>query len=519
MTKGDFMKKLIIIAVIMSLLSGCSFFTIAPEIVGLIPLDSRPCNTQYPEILGKMGNMQLDIPYAYLDNFLEPAQTKNLWSWLEASGKGFNRIIINTTELFNGGLIASRDPQSYQDLVAQIARLKSFCEKNKNKDITVITVLPRLLPSQFTQLWPYNEEIAEYAQNIDIADREGKKAPEPPQSIPKDMLNEYLGIYENTQLLVESLISFANEGLIDHYLIGQDDAEEYGLSNKIVRELTPKLNDKVQFVHGADELTMLVLARVLPLKENLSLKVEYSNRDLKEAYFPFEAASLENVVKTKLNYLNIMEATDSDKRVIIHNDAARLASLRDLIQESASPYLGLMDIAHTNKGDINLLDFLLNNDTFPKVTGYAGWNTAGNTIGTELSHAVYYQYLADSFKKYKKPAQAEALQAYLEFKFIRIAEDLVYQGILREELNERLKTLNIDPHNIGERHAEANGILAELYAPYDEKLAKAFIGQQFKIGEISFTVEKISSKMELPWSRTFEAKVSPEAVIVLLGED
>ena len=504
------MKKLIIIAVIMSLLSGCSFFTRAPEKVGLIPLDSRPCNTQYPEILGKMGNMRLDIPYAYLDNFLEPAQTENLWSWLEANSKGFNRIIINTTELFNGGLIASRDPQSYQDLEAQIARFRSFSQENQKKDITVITVLPRLLPSQFTQLWPYNETLAEYAQKIDLADREGKKPPEPPKNIPKDILNEYLSIYENTQLLVKSLIILANEGLIDQYLIGQDDAEEYGLSNKIVRALAPKLNDRVQFVHGADELTMMVLARQLPLKENLGLNIQYTNEGLKEAYFPFEAASLENVVKTKLNYLNIVEAADSAKKVIIHNDAELPASLKAIIQENTSPYLGIMDIAHTNKGDISLLDYLLSTDTFAKVTGYAGWNTAGNTIGTELSHAVFYHSLADNFKKYNKAAQAKALRAYLEFRFIRIAEDLVYQGILREELNTRLKKLNIDPHNIGERHAEANDILAELYAPYEEKLANAFIGEQFKIGGISFTVESISSQMVLPWSRTFEAKVTAD---------
>ena len=107
--------------------------------------------------------------------------------------------------------------------------------------------------------------------------------------------------------------------------------------------------------------------------------------------------------------------------------------------------MGIMDVAYTNKGDIQLLDFLFEPKIWPKVKGYAGWNTAGNTIGTELSHALAFQYLKDNFDRYTKEAQARALIAYLDFKYIRIAEDLIYQGLLRGELNERLTEININP--------------------------------------------------------------------------
>jgi len=510
------MRKLIIISIIFLLISGitgCSFFGRAPERVGLIPLDSRPANTQYPQLLGRMTNKQVEIPYDYLDNFLEPAKTDNLWSWLESNSKNFKKIIINTNELFNGSLIASRHPQAYADLEKKIADFEAFCRKNQDKEIIVISILPRLLPSQFTHLWNYREPLVAYAQKIDKNHLEGKEMPVPPQNIPKDILNEYLSIYEYTQVLVENLIAFTDSGLIDHYLIGQDDAEQYGLSNKIVRELTPLFNEKVQFVHGADEHTMLALTRELPFKESVGVNIEYTNADLREGYFPFEAAPLDKVITAKLNYLQVQEDSKADKKIIVHNDPQTVNELKNMVANNQPAYLGIMDIAYTNQGDTALLDFFLQPEVWPKVQSYAGWNTTGNTIGTELAHAVSYQFLAENYKKYKKPAQSDAVRAYLEFKYIRIAEDLVYQGILRKELNERLIGLNINPHHIEEEnYQKANEILAQLYAPYEEKLAQAFLGE-YRIGVLNFTVEKVSSEIELPWARTFEAKVVPEFVI------
>src|SRR5690554_1826644 len=345
------MKKVIIaILLTLSIVIGCVFWRQAPEKVGLIPLDSRPCNTQYPEVLGRMTNKQIDIPYEYLDDFLIPAQRENLWTWLEYNTNNFDKIIINTNQLINGGLIASRDPGSYVDINEKIALFEDFCWNNKNTEIIVISVLPRLLPSQFTKLWTYQESLIEYAQEIDRNHREGKEPPQLPEKLPKEIWEEYFSVYKGTEQLVEKLIIMADEGLIDHYLIGQDDAEQYGLSNKIIRQLKPKFNEKVNFVHGADELTMLALSRGLSLKEALNL--EYTNKELQEAYFPFEAAPLQEVVTTKFNYLNLSIGNKSEREIIIHNDPTYIKTLENLVGKNASSYLGIMDVAFTNKGDI-----------------------------------------------------------------------------------------------------------------------------------------------------------------------
>ncbi|MFZ7102100.1 MAG: DUF4127 family protein [Peptococcaceae bacterium] len=515
------MKRFFLIFILMAvlILGACVFSTRGPEKVGLIPLDSRPCNTLYPQLLGNMLNKDIVIPFESLDNYLTPGDTANLWQWLENNAGNLDTIIIFTNEIFNGGLIASRHESSYQNLEQDLTGLKAFCLNNKSKNIIVVSILPRLLPSQFSELWEYEKELVNYAKAIDRQAKQGKETPPPPSDIPADILKKYLSIYDNTDILVKSVIAMSDEGLVDHYLIGQDDAQEYGLSNKIVREITPLLNEKVQFVHGADELTMLTLVRSAAPKLKDGINVKYINEALKTEYFPYEAATLETVLKAKLDYLQVHLAAASPYVEIVYNDSNKLAGLKDFLRQNNHEYLGLMDVAFTNKGDTGILDMLSDNPgiKLDHINGYAGWNTAGNTIGTELAHLVAYNYLEKNIKKYKQPDKIKALESFIKFKYLRIAEDLIYQGILRDKLIERLREEKIDPYFLGEHKEYAEHILADLYQPYEAQLNNLFAGNHH-IGEITFTVDKVQSRIELPWSRTFEARIIPE-VTVLWGEE
>lgn len=494
--------------------------------IGLIPLDSRPANTQYPQTLASMSNINVEIPWIYLDDYLEPASQEFLWCWLRTEIDNFDQVIINTNQLFNGGLIASRDPDSYENMEKKLKMLEEFCRENVEKEIIVITVLPRLLPSQFTELWNYQYDLVSYAQEVDKSALLGTEPPPPPATVPEEILQDYLNIYENAQLITEKLIAFTNQGLIDELLIGQDDAQEFGLSNKIVRKIKPLLNDRIYFVHGADELTMLALAKNIIAETLPAINIQYANEIKKGYYYPFEAEKLENVLQTKMNYINL-PLKDNDQRnsipnnmQFIYNDPEKIDVLQQFLTKDndrvfSAPnidYLGIMDIAFTNKGDKRLYELFLNKELNRKIHGYAGWNTAGNTIGTELAHYAFYQYLQKNLGKYSMEGQEKALQSYVEFKFIRVAEDLLYQGILRDKLNEELKARNIDSTNLGERKSEAEEILQDLYEEYRGELEDAFKGE-YIIGKFRFNVENISSRMELPWGRTFEVKVVPEVTI------
>lgn len=500
------MKKsfLLLIPLLILFLLYYLFFN-GPQKIGLIPLDSRPCNTQYAEVLGEMGNMDIVIPSEHLDNYLKPADKESLWKWLETEGTNLDTIIINTTELFNGGLIASRDPNSYVDLETNLQRLKGFLKNNKDKNIIVITILPRLLPSQFTELWTYKDELTNYAIKVDEASLNNEKIATP-QNIPPEILTKYINVYQNAEKLTKNIINLAQEGLIDYYLIGQDDAEKHGLTNKLIRNIKEDIKDNIHFLYGADELTMLTLAKLNLKNSEDTFALTYTNENLKNEIFPFEAADLETGFLNKLKYLGVGTNSSSLNQEIIYNDFNTQAKVLNDLNESSNKYLGLMDISFTNKGDIGLYQKLKDNHLLKKLDGYSGWNTASNTIGTEIAHFFLYNELENSYYTYAKESQVKALKAYVKFKYIRYAEDFIYQGIIRDKLIKTLRARGIDPYNLKYHKDEAEKILKDLYEPYRLELEKALIGK-YKIGNLDFEVEEINSTIELPWERTFEAKV------------
>lgn len=74
------------------------------------------------------------------------------------------------------------------------------------------------------------------------------------------------------------------------------------------------------------------------------------------------------------------------------------------------------------------------------LASYAGWNTAGNTIGTALAHGTIYA-LAQAGGTLDELAQQE-------FMIERILDDYAYQKIVRDELGELISQ---NPH-WGTRH-------------------------------------------------------------------
>ena len=546
-------KKSIVLALLFTIIiAGFAVHYFLPEKpleIALIPLDSRPCNTQYPQLLGKMANLDINIPSKGLDNYLKDANKEELWAWLESQSLENDNIIINTTELFNGGLIQSRDPLSYFTLYDDIERLRHFCRDHPDHNITVIMVLPRLLPSQFTDLWQYNEELSAYAIELDKALLKSQEAPKP-ANVPAYILDGYLNIYKNSHLISEHLIGLTKDGVINNLLIGQDDAAEYGITNAVMRDLKESsyqnseehvnekeeekkkeiLRNNVHFVYGADELTILALAKFY-LKKPVDFELSYVNEKLKEKYLPYEAITTEEIVENKLEFLNIVNAVDTNNnqdfksnsakkknadplnKLIIYNDLEKRSSIIKSAQDDLN-YLGIMDVTYTNKGDVELYQELKKNKLLKQVDGYAGWNTASNTIGTELAHLHFYQSLASNYKNYTKEAKAEALRSYISFKYVRLAEDFIYQGFLRSELEDILRSEGLDPFELAGQKKEAEEILSQLFKPYEEDLNQQLLGK-YTIGNTSFTVEAISAKISLPWERIFEAKVDVDLDINL----
>ncbi len=232
--------------------------------IALMPLDSRPCNTQYPQLLTQAAGATLVMPSeASLDHFLEEADTDALWTWLEDAAESADHLVIFTNSLFCGGLIASRSSGAYDDLSENIARLQTLCEdfqRDNERTITVVQVLPRLKPNQYdTDLYPYGNALTSYGRAWDEADIKGEAAPTSAEDVPDDVLNEYRTLHERSADLAEALNTMAADGLIDSLIISQDDGDVRCPANVTFRALKKHKAETTRLVHGADELAMLLV--------------------------------------------------------------------------------------------------------------------------------------------------------------------------------------------------------------------------------------------------------------------
>ena len=290
-TARKFLITLLCLLLPLGTLSGCSLSE-EPPTIALVPLDSRPCNTQYPALLAEAEAATLLMPEEEsMDCFLKDADSEALWEWLESTAENADDLVIFTNSLFCGGLIASRSSGAYDNIDDDLSRLTALCQSFKEDDqhsITVVQVLPRLTPNQFDSvLYPYVDTLTAYGETWDKADANGDAVPTSASGVSDEALNEYRTLHEKSAELAEALNTLASDGLIDRLIISQDDGDEYCPANITFRQLENIRSDNTLLIHGADELAMLLVSDLAAGDlDSPSLKVVYSDESDKTLCYP-----------------------------------------------------------------------------------------------------------------------------------------------------------------------------------------------------------------------------------------
>ncbi|MGL5257421.1 MAG: DUF4127 family protein [Proteocatella sp.] len=485
------------------------------KVISIVPLDSRPCNTQYPQLIGGIMNQNVILPPAeILDNYTSPSNSEALWKWMDDTAKYSDKMIIYTNQLFNGGLIASRSYVNSDSIEYDVNRLSSFIAKYPNVDIVVVSILPRLLPSQFdVNFQGYQKALAEWGKKLDFNYTMNVNPPTYPENVPLDVAKRYQNLYNYHANLSTKLGELANSGVLKNYFIGQDDGEEFAPSNIIYRKLLEKAYKNVTIQKGADELTMMICAMDNPKPREINLV--YTNPDAISTYLPYESAPLKNIVNEKLQILGIKVNPNSKDTLIIHNDPNYSFQVTNLLPNDKKGYVAIADVAYTNRGDVNLKSLLFNKDNLYKVDAYSGWNTGANTIGTALSQYIATKYLEENYDKMDDMVKSHAIDALYQFKYVRLAEDIIYQGQMVRNMREiftsrGMRMVNGDIYSTKKHEAEA--LLNEYAFKYIIELNKLFIGpNKLLLGDkiIETNYSFVNSQLLYPWHRTFEIKVNP----------
>lgn len=485
----------------------------------LIPLDERPCNYQFPQmIVSSQSKIELCIPpLSILGNKKEPANISMLCQFIKEHIGSCDNIVLSIDMLLYGGLIPSR--------------LHHITKKEALHRLEIIQYIKNTYPQikiyafqciMRAPSYDSDEEEPDYYKDYgyalfrrkylwDYQKRHGLSILEQEEleniSIPHEIIDDYESRRAfNTTMNLE-VLRYLEEGYIDFLVIPQDDSSPYGytaISQKcIVAEIRNKrLDQKVMIYPGADEVAMSLLTRAYHEYENIEPKVypfyasilgptlipKYEDRPMFESL-----KSHIRVCKAKM----VLQPQDADlilainspgkvmQEAFINNDKKDISytSYRQLLDFAYEIqdyiHLGyrvaLCDSAFSNGGEYQLIQYLDDLHVLDSLVSYAGWNTHCNSLGTCLSQALISEN------------QNRAHLCY------RLIEDVFYQSLVRKDVVENdLSQLGLSYYQFKDQQVIVENIIKEKLQTYYNSLK---ISHKYPVNIL---------KINMPWKRMFE---------------
>jgi hypothetical protein len=345
------------------------------------------------------------------------------------------------------------------------------------------------------------------------------------------------------------MLDWLAEGVFDYLLLPQDDTADYGWNIAEARALQSYirlqgLNDRAITYPGADETASLLLARYACQQAGFAPRIwpRYSSLPGAQTVTAYEDRPIHELIKAHLAPLNGFLAGSPEQADLLlflnppaeSQGAAELQELiaRELVdptyqfptvkdeiyrhtrREMTSPRrsveefvralqaaqaahlpVALADVAFVNGADLFLGRQLIQTGLAPLLLAYAGWNTAGNTLGTVLAHAVLHLLML------RQGPAPERVAAHLAFLFRRYLDDYFYQAVERTQLlYDDLPALGLAP--------SMERIPADKLEQVEQRLKvrlSAAAGQLRDCFVQAGLVKDVHiSNIALPWQRLFE---------------
>lgn len=487
----------------------------------LIPLDSRPPCRDFPGQLAQIANINVMIPPpGYLDYYKQPSDTQALARWLTAVGPSADAVIVSVDQLVHGGLLASRLSSGERYNAEKVLLLlEQFHMKNPHIPIYAFNIIPRLLLADTVDNKPYVQDMAAYSVLTDkmsfAADAETRAQLEHLESmIPPAIRHRYEDMYATNLWIGQQLMSMAAKGILHHLVLGQDDAQPYGMANMTKRSLELWLKEhphaaNVTVTRGTDEIAATLVARFIAEQGRLKprIYVRYSWPGAAQVVMPYMPNTVEQNVSEKIaivNGIQVQSPQDADFILYVHIGTTRTSPV--IVKRAADEvkqYLkdgravSLVDLSETYDMRKNLFPHLEKSKIpLHNLISYNGWNTTSNSLGTAVSHAVIYVYGRQNGVLVK-----EKHYAYL---FQRLLDDWYYQKLVQPELNSFLKRRNISPIGLGEHYTTANKFAQEQLTYYASNLYRRYFKHH---SYENSNISRFECQIQLPWPRTFEIQL------------
>jgi hypothetical protein len=503
----------------------------SPKVI-LIPLDSRPAAGQFAQMIGKMASTDVETPpVAELGRFTTPGQADAVLDWLaEQDYTGVGAVVVSADMVTYGGLIASRTNDTPLKLAEErLARLAEIRRQHPSAPFYVFSSVMRLSPTATPSnggwraaLAKYAELTERYARNKVGADFETLKTLE--KQIPPRQIEEYEATRQRDHQIQVELVRMAAQGVFDYLTVGQDDARAYGPhvpETLHLHQLVSKLgiDGKVYFCEGIDQLSSLLVSRAL-LRESgwvPRVRVVYSDPDRSMAYAYYESKPINESLRDQIFASGARPVSDdgapADYDLYVNVPGRGEASFREFLKnlddELAQGFpvcVADINLGPDGTADPELFGEMMRKQRMMRLLAFAGWNTAGNSIGTAIPAANVYLLAR---KLDVDPLQREVAQR--EFLLHRFVNDYAYHKYTRPEA---YRIIAETPH--GNRELTGEPLLSEVEAfvrrDLEEHLEQfyneEFQGQRFFAGTKEYEFDGLRDvHIFLPWPRAYEVQL------------
>lgn len=503
----------------------------AAERILLIPLDSRPAAGHFAQMIGSMSGVDVQLPpLELLGRFTTPGQPEKLLEWLKAQDySDVTAVVASIDMLAFGGLIASRTDQASLDQATQ--RVKAVVDFRKtlpNVRFYGFTAITRLTPTATKSTAAWRLQLGRYAE---IKERY-RQAPTPAllqsmrnllAKIPPLEIQRYDAVRERNHELQKTLLRLTAQGAFDYMVFGQDDAQPFGPhipETQRLRALTTQLSipGRVYFCEGIDQHSNVLLSRALLRDRNWTprIRVVFSDEAGRKRVADYESKTVDESLRDQLFASGARPAaTNQEYDYSLYLNVPKRAEtpfnhfLEDLTSEVDQGFpVGVADINIGKDGtaDSELFEALDQNRRLVRLLSYAGWNTAGNTMGTAIPAANVY-LLA-------RRTESDAVRRELalrEFLLHRIVNDFAYHRYVRPQA---YRIIDSNPQASREETYGAgfdevdNFVRAELSRYIADTFRGQFLGQRFFAGSKQYEVTGLDDlKVSLPWPRAYEVRI------------
>ena len=492
----------------------------------LLPLDDRPVNLDTPCLLAAVAGETLHTPPpALLGRFLQPGQPDALLDWLARAAPEAETAIVALDMLAYGGLVASRTPAvALPDALRRLDALREIKRQHPHLRLLAFNVIMRLtITGADAETRAAGRAIFRYSMLRDQAERLGDAAaadelPRVIARIPPALLDAYLAARARNHAVNQAALALLADGVLDFLALVQEDTAPTGLHLSEQQALVELARARVaperwRLYAGTDEAAQTLLARAVG--RGTLLPVVVTLRDARAAESPalYEDVPLRRTIERHVDAAGGVPAAHG---VILaahtftppQQDLFEMPPLPAPTWEAAlaafpaggvgawvaglGQPLAVADLAYCNGGDPHLLDALFTHKSVENVYSYAGWNTAGNTLGTTLAHAALR---AAALSRGVTPAMEAAHRAAL---LVRVLDDGLYQTVVRAWVMARVQESGGSALNLGMQARpvadEVAALMQSLWRAFRERYPRAAaLDRPFRV--------------ELPWGRLFEIRI------------